>query len=84
MLEIKHIAHGDSRFLLRGGGYTGIGVQSKSSGEVAEDGGHGLDVHAVLQCYRSEGVAEVVKANLGDTCSCQHPLQHVVDTDCMK
>ena len=58
----------------------GIGVQSEAGGEVTQHSGHGLDVHAVLQCDGCEGVSEVVESDLGDACSCQYSLEHIIDT----
>ncbi len=54
----------------------GIGVQGEACGEVAEDGGHRLDVYPVLQGNGGEGVAEVVESYLGYACSCQYSFQH--------
>ena len=34
----------------------GVGVQRESRGEMAQHLGQGLDVHAILQCQRGEGV----------------------------
>ena len=76
----KNISYCDRGFLLRCRCDMGIGVQGEAGGEVAQDGGYGLDVHAVLQSDGGKGVAEVVEANLGDACPCQHPFQHIVHT----
>ena len=54
------------------------GVQSEPGGEVAEHAGYGLDIRSVLQCNRSEGVAEVVEADFWDVGSCQHSFEHIV------
>ena len=40
----------------------GVGVQRESRGVVTEHTADGLDVHAVLQGHRREGVTEVMKA----------------------
>lgn len=56
------------RGLLHGGGGVGVGVQSKARGVVAQDGGHRLGVHAVLDRQRCVSVPEVMEADaLGDT-----------------
>ena len=34
----------------------GVGIQRKTRGEMAQHLGQGLDVHAILQCQRGEGV----------------------------
>ena len=57
----------------------GIGIQGEAGGEVAQHAGHRFDVHAVLQRDGCEGMAEVMKSDLRDTCSLQHSLEHVVD-----
>ena len=57
----------------------GIGVQGESCGEVTQHAGHGLDIHTVLEGNGGEGVAEVMESDLRDTCSFQHPLQHIID-----
>ena len=44
------------------GGDVGVGVQRESRGVVTEHTADGLDVHAVLQGHRREGVTEVMKA----------------------
>ena len=43
----------------------GIGVQGEACGEVTQHAADGLDVHAILECDGSEGVAEVVESDLG-------------------
>ncbi len=80
VLHTQHISHGDCRFFLGCRCYMGVGVQGEAGGEVAEDGGDRLDVHAVLQGNGGEGVAEIVEADFRDACSCQHSFQHVVHT----
>lgn len=37
----------------------GVGVQRESRGEMAQHLGQGLDVHAILQCQRGEGVPQI-------------------------
>ena len=58
----------------------GIGVQGEACGEVAQHAGHRLDVHSVLQRNGCEGVAEVVESDLGNACSLQYTLEHIVHT----
>ncbi len=77
---IKQISNRNGGFFLGGGGDMGVGVQRKSGGKEAQDGGHGFDVHTVLQGYRCKGVAEVVEPHLGDACSSENSLQHIIDT----
>ena len=60
------------------GGDVGVGVQGEAGGEVAQHAGDGLDVHAVLQRQRREGMAQVVEADAGQPRPLQHPVQHVV------
>ena len=55
----------------------GVGVEGESRGEVAQHTRYSLDVHAVLQRQRCEGVAEVVEANLGQSRSLQHSVEHI-------
>ena len=57
-----------------------VGVEGESGGEVAQHTGYGFDIDTVLQCNRSEGVAEVVESDLWDAGSCQHSFQHVIHT----
>ena len=63
-----------------GGGDMGVGVQGEASGEVAQHSGHGLYVHAILQCDGCKGVSEVVESDLRDAGPCQHSFEHIVDT----
>ena len=58
----------------------GIGIQREPSREVAQHARDGFDIHTVLQCNRSVGVAEVVESDLRDAGSCQHSFQHIVNT----
>ena len=37
-------------------GHMGVGIQGEACGVVAQHGGKGLDIHAVLQGQRGEGV----------------------------
>ena len=79
-LQTQDVSHGLGGFFLCRGSDMGIGVQGEACGEVAQHTGHRLDVHSVLECDGCEGVAEVVESDLRDTCSFQHPFQHVVHT----
>lgn len=56
----------------------GIGVEGEAGGEVTQHAGYRLDVHAVLQSYCSEGVAEVVETDFWDTSSGEDSLQHII------
>ena len=58
----------------------GIGVQGEACGEVTQHAGHRLDIHSVLEGDGGEGVAEVMESDLGDACSLQHSLEHIVHT----
>ena len=59
------------------GGDVGVGVQREARRVVTEHGGHGLDVHAVLQRHGREGVAQVMESDAGQPRPFQHPLEHV-------
>ena len=74
----QDIPHSPGGFLLCAGGDVGVGVQSEAGGEVAQHTGDSLDVHAVLQRQRREGMAQVVEADAGQSRPLQHPVQHVV------
>ena len=56
----------------------GIGVQSEPGREVAEHAADRLDVHSILEGDGCESMAEIVESDLRDTCSLQHPFQHIV------
>ena len=56
-LQAQDISHGLSCFFLCRGGDLGVGVQGEACGEVPQHTGHGLDVHAVLECDGCEGVS---------------------------
>ena len=58
----------------------GVGVQGESSGEVAQHSGDGLDIYAVLERQRGEGVSKVVETDFWQTCPLQHPVEHMEDT----
>ncbi len=74
----RNIAHSYCRFFLGCCCNMSIGIQGEAGGEVAEDGGDRLDVHAVLQGDGSEGVAEVVEPHLGDASSGEDSFQHII------
>ena len=57
-----------------------IGVQGEACGEVTQHAGHRLDIHSVLECDGSEGVAEIVEPDLRDACSFEDALEHIIDT----
>ena len=57
----------------------GVGVQRETRGVVPEHTADGLDVHAVLQGHRREGVAQVMKADAWQPSPFQHSLQHMQD-----
>ena len=57
----------------------GIGVQGEAGGEVPQHTTDRLDIHSVLQCDGSKGVAEIMESDLRDSCSFKNPLQHIVD-----
>ena len=54
-----------------------VGVEGESCGEVPQHTGHRLDVHAVLQRQRCEGVAEVMEPDFRQSRSLQHSVEHV-------
>ena len=56
----------------------GIGVEGEACGVVSEHSRYRLDVHAVLQCNGGERVPEIVKSDLGQSCSFENSLQHMV------
>ena len=45
----------------------GVSVQGEACGVVAEHGGDGFYIHAVLEGHGGEGVAEIVEAYAGET-----------------
>lgn len=53
------------RLLLHPACDVGVGIQRKTRGEMAQHLGQGLDVHAILQCQRGEGVTKLVEATNG-------------------
>lgn len=59
-------AHGVRRLLLHAVRGMGIGAQGEARVEVPEHAGDRANVHAVLQSGRSEGVSQIVQANMLD------------------
>ena len=78
-LYLKYIPHSFCGFFLGRGGDVGIGVQGEAGGEVAEHTRHGLDIYTALERDGCKGMAEIMKSDLWNTCSCQHSLEHIVD-----
>ena len=72
--------HGLGRLALSGAGHMGVGIQSKTGGEVPQHTGHRLDIHPVLQSQSGEGVPEIMKPDLRQSCPLQHPMEHVQHT----
>ena len=61
----QEVAHCLGRFLLRGGGDVGVGVQGESCRVVAQHSGNRLDVHTILESQRRKRVAEIMEPYLG-------------------
>ena len=61
------------------GGDVGVGVQGEAGAIVAQHAADCLDVHAVLEGKRGEGMAEIMKPHLGQPRPLQHPMEHVED-----
>ena len=55
--------HRIRRLLLHGGGNVGIGVQGEPGAVVAQHGGEGFHVHAVLQGQDRECVSQVMESD---------------------
>ena len=55
----------------------GVGAESESGVIVAQHAADGFDVHAVLQGQRSEGMSEVVKAYVRQSCVFQNFLMQI-------
>ena len=53
---VQESAHLCCRLMLHTRGHMGVGIQGEACGVVAQHGGKGLDIHAVLQGQRGEGV----------------------------
>lgn len=68
-----------SGFGLHRGGDVGVGVQGEACGVMAQHGGQGFDVYAVLEGQDGKCVAERVKRNFLYSCPFQYPLKHVQD-----
>ena len=77
-LHRQHVTHSPGGFFLGAGADVGVGVQSEAGGEVARHAGDGLNVHAVLQRQRSEGMAQVMEADAWQSRPLQYSVQHVV------
>ena len=56
----------------------GVGVQGEAGGEVAKHSADSFDVHTILKCNGCEGMSEVMESDLGNACSCQHSVEHIV------
>ena len=56
----------------------GVGVEGEPCGVVSEHARHRLDIHAILKCDGGECVSEIMKSDLGQSCSFENPLQHMV------
>ena len=54
-----------------------VGVQREACRKMPQHTRYGLDVHAVLQCQRCEGVAQVMEPHLRQPCPRQYPEQHM-------
>ena len=54
-----------------------VGVQREACRKMPQHTRYGLDVHSVLQSQRCEGVAQVVKTYLWQSCPRQYPEQHM-------
>ncbi len=64
--EAPHLLGG---ILLHFVGDVGVGVQREPRAVVAQDAGHRLGVHSLLDCQRGEGVSEPVERDVfGDSC----------------
>ena len=58
----------------------GVGVQGEPCRIVAQHGGEGFDVYAVLEGQDGERMSECVEGDFLQSSSLQHPLEHVQDT----
>ena len=58
----------------------GVGVEGEACGVVSKHTRHCLDVHTILECDGGEGVTEVVKSDLWQSCSFENSLKHMVHT----
>lgn len=73
----QHTPHDLRRLTLGSAGDMGVGIESETCGEVAQHPGHRFYVHPVLQSQGGEGVAQVVKPHLGQSCPFQHSMEHL-------
>ena len=55
----------------------GIGIQRESCREVAQHPRHGFYIHAILEGQHGERMAEVMKPDLWQARSIQHPVEHM-------
>ena len=55
----------------------GVGAECESSVIVAEHTADGFDVHAILQCQRCEGMSEIMKADMLQSCVLEDFLMKV-------
>lgn len=76
----EDIPHNFCRLPLCCRGHMGVSVQREPRTVVPQHSGDGLDVHPVLQGYRSECVPQVVKSDLWQSCPFQDPMQHLQNT----
>ena len=53
----EDIPHRLCRLALSGAGHMGVGIQSKTGGEVPQHTGHRLDVHSILQGQGGESMS---------------------------
>ena len=56
-----------------------VGVQREACRKMPQHARYGFNVHAVLQCQRCEGVAQVMEPYLRQPCPLQDAVQHVQD-----
>ena len=63
------------RLALHGAGDVAVDVDGDGGGDVADDGGEGFHVHAELQGYGGEGVAQIVEADVRQACLCENIFQ---------
>ena len=76
--DLRHkVAHCLCGLVLLLPGGVGVGAECESGIVVAQHAADGFDVHAVLQCQRGEGVSEVVKAYVRQSCILQNFLMQV-------
>ena len=61
---LHEVSHGLGRFVLLLPGGVGVGAQGEPGIVVPRHGGHGFDVHAVLEGCGGEGVTEIMEADM--------------------